>query len=127
MFARAHASAHVCVTPSASARVRQEALRTSFTDAEFDLLNRAFSEFDRAVQRWGMFKYQHVRCAPSALTHTHTHKQKCTHRDTQTHAQTQTQTQTHTHTHTYTHTHTHTHTNAHAYRHHNNNTNKNSH
>ena len=38
----------------------QELLRSSFTAEVFDLMNDVFSDFDMAVQRSGMFKYQHV-------------------------------------------------------------------
>ena len=37
-----------------------ELLRSSFSTEVFDLINDVFSEFDAAVQRSGMFKYQHV-------------------------------------------------------------------
>ena len=38
----------------------QELLRSSFSTDVFDLMNDVFSDFDMAVHRSGMFKYQHV-------------------------------------------------------------------
>ena len=38
----------------------QELLRSSFSTEVFDLMNDVFSDFDMAVHRSGMFKYQHV-------------------------------------------------------------------
>ena len=38
----------------------QEQLKAEFSEKVFSLLNEAFSAFDRAVKRSGMFKYQHV-------------------------------------------------------------------
>ena len=45
----------------------QVELQASTTGQEFALLDRVFSDFDSAVKRFGMFKYQHVRCVPRRL------------------------------------------------------------
>ena len=40
----------------------QTELQASSTGQEFGLLDKVFSDFDSAVKKFGMFKYQHVRC-----------------------------------------------------------------
>jgi hypothetical protein len=42
----------------------QVELQAASTGQEFNLLDEVFSAFDSAVERHGMFKYQHVRCRP---------------------------------------------------------------
>jgi hypothetical protein len=55
-----------CCTVMFCALEPQEELQAAATRLEFGILDDVFSAFDLAVEKYGMFKYQHVRCAPPA-------------------------------------------------------------
>jgi hypothetical protein len=54
-----------CCTVMFCALEPQEELQAAATRLEFGILDDVFSAFDLAVEKYGLFKYQHVRCLPS--------------------------------------------------------------
>lgn len=53
---------HQIGSPRAAPAGAQAELQAATTGQEFRMLDDVFSAFDSAVEKYGLFKYQHVRC-----------------------------------------------------------------